>query len=456
MNDEEEDVLAALHASLRDQSAYEEEVIRDATHSLAPSLPAFGGLPPLASLSNTGALPTALVHEVLTNVRRKMKDSPDSKTTDLLCFKEQMLLSYLETVCGQKEEDDTGPSIQEQRRQERRKRQLPKKAPPPESQPTPKTMEETAAATMIPRRATTAATSKRRKVQQMILDEHEDPLQLTAKERREVFARREERRKRKQARRKQTCVEDEEDSEEEAEFMDDGEKQEEMTKGKDVPITAETQGFTNDNTKSSEKETAPLTCPLCSLRLEAASEDDVERDAMLAVHMQECQSGRRSTARRARRRSTASSVSQPDHEVDLAAPAAAPLRRKTSRGTQRKSTLPGKWKKLVSQRRAQSIDDFDEIDYEDRVDDWIQNGLSRMKEMKERIETGEVVADDDPWQNYGNGDNFFVPAWIHRRLFGYQREGLKWLWGLHQQGCGGCLGDEVSQSHGRVSQPIAV
>ena len=49
------------------------------------------------------------------------------------------------------------------------------------------------------------------------------------------------------------------------------------------------------------------------------------------------------------------------------------------------------------------------------------------------------------------GEGFFVPAWIHRRLFGYQREGLKWMWGLHQQGCGGCLGDEVSTCLRRLS-----
>lgn len=90
------------------------------------------------------------------------------------------------------------------------------------------------------------------------------------------------------------------------------------------------------------------------------------------------------------------------------------------------------------------MDDLDEAAYEDRVDDWIEQGLSLMKEMKERIVNAHEadIGDNGPWQEYGKG--FFVPAWIHRRLFGYQRDGLKWMWGLHQQGCGGCLGDEVS------------
>jgi hypothetical protein len=422
MNHEEEDVLAALHASLRDQSAYEEEVIREATHSLAPPLPPLGGLPSLESLSNTGVLPAAQVHEVLENVRRQIKESPDRRTTDLLCFKEQILLSYLENVCGVIQKDESGPSIQEQRRQERRKRQLPKAPPRSETRPTPKTVEETAA---IPRRAGT----KRQKVQQ-ILDESEDPLQLTAKERREVFERREERRRRKQTRRQQMV--DEEDSDEEVEFDDAGEKQEDMAEDMNEPITKP------GKLAETEREFVPLVCPLCSVHLESASGDDVERDGILAAHMQECQPGHRSTRRA--RQNRVSLYSQPSRETNLVTS----VRPKISRGATRKSTLPGKRKKLVSPRQAPSIDDFNEIDYEDRVDDWIQNGLSRMKEMKERLETCDDIADDGPWQNYGHGDNFFVPAWIHRRLFGYQREGLKWLWGLHQQNCGGCLGDEVS------------
>ena len=36
-----------------------------------------------------------------------------------------------------------------------------------------------------------------------------------------------------------------------------------------------------------------------------------------------------------------------------------------------------------------------------------------------------------------------APAEIYEKLFDYQRVGVNWLWGLHQQGVGGILGDEM-------------
>lgn len=36
-----------------------------------------------------------------------------------------------------------------------------------------------------------------------------------------------------------------------------------------------------------------------------------------------------------------------------------------------------------------------------------------------------------------------VPGEIWSRLYAYQREGVTWLWGLHQHGVGGILGDEM-------------
>lgn len=46
-----------------------------------------------------------------------------------------------------------------------------------------------------------------------------------------------------------------------------------------------------------------------------------------------------------------------------------------------------------------------------------------------------------------------IPADIWNRLYPYQREGVAWLWGLHQHGVGGILGDEMGL--GKTVQIIA-
>ena len=415
MSKEEEDaVLATLQASLHDQSAYEEEVIREATHSLAPTLPTLG-LPSLDSLSTSGVVPPAQVHELLGKVRKQQHESASDTATNLHCMKEQILLHYMETVCGVrlKEDDEGGPSIQEQRRQLRRKQRIQKEPPKSTSvvAATERNVEESSA---IPRRAV-----KRRKVQKIVNDD-EDPIIVDAKERQEVAARRLERKKQKEARRQKQLAEFDEEEENEADFVDEEKKQEAIDSERATPLAATAPG----DTEASEP---PLSCPLCMEVIENVSAEPVERDAVLAQHMQDCQStGRRS--RRARGSPAVQSTAITD--VAVAAP-----RTYQSTNRSRKKTA------VIAARSVPSIDDLEETAYEDRVDDWIENGLSRMKEMKELIDTGEDIADNGPWQEYGEG--FFVPAWIHRRLFGYQREGLKWMWGLHQQGCGGCLGDEV-------------
>lgn len=88
-----------------------------------------------------------------------------------------------------------------------------------------------------------------------------------------------------------------------------------------------------------------------------------------------------------------------------------------------------------------AVDDLEELNYEDRVDDWIENGLHRMKKMKERD-----TEDSSPGAQYMDG--LYIPAWVNDRLFGYQREGIRWMWDLHQQRVGGVVGDEM----GLVSQ----
>ena len=114
---------------------------------------------------------------------------------------------------------------------------------------------------------------------------------------------------------------------------------------------------------------------------------------------------------------------------------------KASARTLRSSVAKKQTTSLVTPLRmstsSQSLDDWDELDYEDRVDDWIETGIDNMKEMKERdrFETppGEAV--------YEGG--LVIPAWINDRLFPYQRTGLQWMWELHRQEAGGIIGDEM-------------
>ena len=84
-----------------------------------------------------------------------------------------------------------------------------------------------------------------------------------------------------------------------------------------------------------------------------------------------------------------------------------------------------------------ALDDLDEIIYEDRVDEWIENGIQSMREMKE-ADKNETPPGEEM---YAGG--LVVPAWINDRLFPYQRTGLKWMWELHSQESGGMIGDEM-------------
>lgn len=66
----------------------------------------------------------------------------------------------------------------------------------------------------------------------------------------------------------------------------------------------------------------------------------------------------------------------------------------------------------------------------------------------------EVGADDTDDLNSAEGakdtyedvvleGGLHIPGVIHERLFPYQRTGVRWLWELHCQECGGIIGDEM-------------
>jgi hypothetical protein len=99
--------------------------------------------------------------------------------------------------------------------------------------------------------------------------------------------------------------------------------------------------------------------------------------------------------------------------------------------------MPSNTSSEVEYIRDKSIDDFDEYNYEDRVDDWIVNGLKNMKKMDEQ----DINEKKPGMVTFPNG--LEIPAWVNDRLFGYQRTALRWMWELKLQGAGGIIGDEM-------------
>lgn len=83
------------------------------------------------------------------------------------------------------------------------------------------------------------------------------------------------------------------------------------------------------------------------------------------------------------------------------------------------------------------IDDMEEYYYEDRVEEWMQSGLAKMRKMSERDET------ETPPGAAIHPGGLVIPSWMNNRLFPYQRTGLRWMWELHQQNAGGIVGDEM-------------
>ncbi|KAI2497754.1 hypothetical protein MHU86_16749 [Fragilaria crotonensis] len=171
-------------------------------------------------------------------------------------------------------------------------------------------------------------------------------------------------------------------------------------------------------------------CPLCFQPVPYNSGD--VPDAVLSIHIDQCQKSGRRLRRRPTTYAEMDTVDDDDHYLDAKPP-------RTRSSTRRNSSTPKKAKKELPSIPAVSsaLDDLEEWVYEDRVDDWIENGLSKMKKMAERdsdeVAPGAVVY----------SDRLHIPAWVNNRLFPYQRLGVQWMWELHQQEAGGIVGDEM-------------
>jgi hypothetical protein len=167
-----------------------------------------------------------------------------------------------------------------------------------------------------------------------------------------------------------------------------------------------------------------VVCPNCQMKLPVTDHDD--RDAALARHLSVCGDTATTTATRPRRTCTRTQRQ----------PSSSPV-------TKSKPVVVVVAPPLLPRQRSEKtpLDDWNALDYEDRVEDWIQHGLDKMPSL-------DLLREDTDYANHLPGaveynGGFYVPAWINNRLFEYQRTGVQWMWELHQQYVGGIVGDEM-------------
>jgi SNF2 family DNA or RNA helicase len=178
-------------------------------------------------------------------------------------------------------------------------------------------------------------------------------------------------------------------------------------------------------------------CPVCQIIL-TCEEKDGAPDEFLSKHIEQCQQSRSRGGRTLRRRTKPTVVDTDDdlYEEFNTEPTE-PIKSVAVEEKLFDDDVHESAQKAPAYDQSKSIDDIDEFDYEDRVDDWIEHGIDRMRDMSERDST-EVPPGAVTFEG-----GLEVPAWINDRLFPYQRTGVRWMWELHCQGAGGVVGDEM-------------
>lgn len=440
-------LLESLGSTVANVETYESSVLQQATLDSAPLLTGIG-FPPLTPLAPSydarrkelaGSADAPHVQTLLQTVRTQLLQSqPNANDNDLvLRIKEQMLLTYLQTVARLSPEDMPVNVLRETSMEWKRSQRLnssgsnnnnKKRSPPIESTLDLQKTDGTVARSVASSSATASFGTQallleqqerptKRRTSMMRLKQNaqtnQTPNEEDAELKKMLKQRRKERLERKRKRHEQwelslsssdNSNSSSSSSEEEEEMEFDDTKQ--TTKNEPV-------------NESLMKEY--LTCPICNQQVEAGDSQE-DSDAKLSQHMQLCQKGGR-PSRRARAR----------NETSVAPPAvqAKRLSKKKTKSRRRKI------RKQPTKTWKNAVDDFDEWDYEDRVDDWIAHGRERMVEITERDATetppGTVALDHD----------LVIPGWMNNRLFPYQRTGLKWMWDLHLQEAGGVVGDEM-------------
>ena len=181
-------------------------------------------------------------------------------------------------------------------------------------------------------------------------------------------------------------------------------------------------------------------CPVCQVILTVDHIDDGDTpDGYLAKHISTCQqnSRTRNGGRTLRKRTRPAIIDLDNEETDDGGyedeiPSTAPTLGKPEAADDDSQldleTTDDGGKRF---QPSSACDDMDELDYEDRVDDWIERGLEEMGDMAERD-----ISERPPGAIVFEG-GLEIPAWINDRLFPYQRIGVRWMWELHCQGAGG-------------------
>ncbi|KAH9520103.1 DNA excision repair protein ERCC-6 [Bulinus truncatus] len=129
-----------------------------------------------------------------------------------------------------------------------------------------------------------------------------------------------------------------------------------------------------------------------------------------------------------------------------------------SRGKKKPRPLP-KYKENedVDQRQTKIKRDLSIRQEKDDADPEFYNArlLKLQKKEEKESEYGDKVStEDEEWdKEYQFDGSFQVPKKLWKKLFPYQKTGVRWLWELHCQQAGGIIGDEMGL--GKTIQTIA-
>lgn len=459
LRNEEDALLQSLRASREEQDVYEDKVIREATHKLAPALSGLG-FPALDSLVHSSTRSSAKhrgadlppIHKVLSKVRKAQQStSLKANEADILYFKEQIMLQYMTSVAHIPVDDLPLRRNEEKWLEKRQQREREIMLEDETVSDDGKVVERKKVSFGAGEASTTSSRQSSRQPRVSIMkrkaalkeDNESIPIskadhEESAERKQELKRLRLERQKRKQLRRrawKESQQDKDSSSEEEHEFGEpprkkvshdtDSDRQGESTNQEEMKteLKYEDQLIVEDQ--------SIVICPLCENELPCPIGSD--KDEFLSQHMDACQRESR-TRRNTRRRTTRNSARTGDDiddpiEIDSDDQVTA---NKRTTGKKRKRTVAP----AATPEKSPALDDLEEWVYEDRVDDWIENGLERMREMSEIDKTDLPGLED-------YGDGLLVPEWINNRLFGYQREGLRVMWECHKQESGLILGDEM-------------
>jgi hypothetical protein len=232
------------------------------------------------------------------------------------------------------------------------------------------------------------------------------------------------------------------------------------------------------------KEELVVICPICNNNVKYTS--STNPDEVLSIHIDQCQKSQpscRTTRSRTksiynssitaqessksnskRQRSNgikdSSSLFDDDFEQDISADEEHAASRKCEIRNMKRKTVTDLSEKVLSSASTPSAkkitannvenvsnstrtvsscckDDLELWEYEDRVNIWIEHGVSNMVSLPEQQPSSEL-----PGKVVFPG-GLTIPAWINNRLFPYQRSALRWLWELYKQKSGSILGDEM-------------